>query len=719
MRYIRYILLLALVSCTANNALTDTSFALYYNGVSGISPGTVVNLTPSYHGDAPTDFEIVGARFEGQVFVTDCFTVDTATGVFRIVNSETLATGRYAVDIACTSAGKRHVFENAIEIHLMKPLPDHIKVEPSRMSIPLSDILGGEAELPKARIESDGSDHVVIKQFSIENIRRDGALVNECKDWFSLSQEGVFSVVPGNAAFIPGTYSFDFRLVTYIVGKDDDAGIFADALTVDVTSAPLALSYPVASARVERGYAATSPEPQLTGSLRGLRYAIKEVLPSNKPGISINETSGVLSFPATDAVSAGEDYMVSLTVSNEWGSNDFENVFNFSVIDYIHPVTILSYADMDEIISGLAFSHPVLQSDGDDVEFAFDSLPEGLYGLQINSSTGTVSCAAGVELVPGAYDVKVKASNVKSSVTASFALNVTANPYRFTYVRWGNNMGLTPVEEYGNQFRLTSGTIKVPIFESDIPAGQPVKFTIKNCTDNSQMSTGAAIDAATGELTLTYKGDQTADRSARTHASIITVTVGGNSEAAVTRKFPLFISHDGFIKGYKITYTPFAFRVNPRTGGRSVTPVVTREDGQPVNGFTLSYRRNVFFYNVGGPAEHMDGRAQDGTDRFMYGVWNKYYSARNLAVNSQSCAPVSWYADRNGEKGWLPYCACYNDPADLSLVVNPDKFSDENGYASGFVSGQMQFNYNNTDPVNTGGSECYPIIIWLDPSYNK
>lgn len=707
------------MACTARNINTDKSDSLYYSGISEICPGTSISVTPSWHGQTPSAFEITGILYEGNPFVSDCFSVDAESGVFQISNSEQLTVGHYSISIACSFGNSRKEFVNAIEIHLMKPVPDGIVVTPSILGIPLGDIISGDAELPQAVISSDGSDHVSIKQFGIANVRRDGVLVNDCKEWFSLSQEGIFSVVPGNAGFVPGTYSFDFRLTTYIVGQEDEAGLFMDALKVDVTSAPLALAYPVAVAKVERGYAATSSVPKMTGSLSGLHYAIKSVQPSNAPGITVNDASGVLTFPATNEVSVGDEYSVSLTVSNNWGSSDFDDVFTFRIIDFIRPITSLSYADIPELISGLAFSNPVKNCDGDEVEYAFVDLPGELEGLHIDSNTGTVSCEKGVELAPGSYQVKVSATNVKSSVTTSFALKVIANPFTFHYVRWGNNLGLTPVEEYGNQFRLESGTIKVPILESDIPQGVPVSFSIKNSTNNSQMNTGATIDANTGELTLTYKGDQTSNRSARTHASIITVKVGGNSEAAVTRYFPLFISHDGFINGYKITYTPFAIRVNPKTGGRSAAPVITKQDGGEVIGFTLSYRRNVFFYNVDGPAAHIDGRAQDGTDRLMYKVWSKYYSARNTVINTGSASPVSWYGDRNGERGWLAFTACYNDPSDLSLVVNPDKFSDENGYASGFVSGQMQFNINNIDPVSTGGYECYPFIIWLDPTYNK
>ena len=41
------------------------------------------------------------------------------------------------------------------------------------------------------------------------------------------------------------------------------------------------------------------------------------------------------------------------------------------------------------------------------------------------------------------------------------------------------------------------------------------------------------------------------------------------------------------------------------------------------------------------------------------------------------------------------------------------------GYGHGVVIGQMQCNVNNIDPVNSGGKDMFPVLIWLDPSYNK
>lgn len=706
-------------ACQAGETV-DTSFALYYNGISEISPGTSINVSPTWHGETPVSFEISGIKRNGKAYDTDCFSVDASTGLFSIHDSESLPTGKYQVGIACVSAGKRYVYDDALEIRIMKPVPDGIIVTPASLSTTLQEVLGAAESLPGAKIDTDGSNHVKIKSFAIAHVYRNGQPADELMDWFSVSPTGVFSIVTGTEELLPGLYAFDFQLTTYIVGKDDEEGLFKKALTLDITSAPLGLVYPAASVKVEKGYGGKSGEALVKGSLTSLRYSLKGVSPDNAVGITVDDATGVIRFPETDDVTIGDEYHVSVTATNVYGSADFDDVFSFVITAFISPVTKLSYDDVDGVISGLAFENPVTAVDGDDVEFSFVDLPQGLKGLQIDPVTGTVSCAKGLELEPGEYTVTVLVRNIKTEVTSTFALKVVPNPYKFTYVRWGNNLGLTPIEEYGNQFRIkeSDGTLVLPVVESDIPEGVPVKFKLTNKTNNSNMKTGATIDASSGDITIEYMGNQTANRSARTHFSIITVTVGGNSEAAVTKEFPLFISHEGFINGYKIEYTPFAFRVNPRSGGVSASPVITREDGSEVSGFTLSYRRNIYFYGLNDPL-HVDGRPGDGNDRFMYTVWTKYFSARNALTNTGSCSPVSYYGDRNGERGWLGLTACYINPDNLTMVVNPDKFSDDQGYASGMVVGTMQYNINNIDPVNTGGTEVFPLIIWLDPDYNR
>jgi hypothetical protein len=82
-------------------------------------------------------------------------------------------------------------------------------------------------------------------------------------------------------------------------------------------------------------------------------------------------------------------------------------------------------------------------------------------------------------------------------------------------------------------------------------------------------------------------------------------------------------------------------------------------------------------------------------------------------------AGSSCYGDKNGANGYLGLVGAYVEPETLQVVVNGDKFVDDYGYGHGVVIGQMQCNVNNIDPVNSGGKDMFPILIWLDPTYEK
>ena len=709
----------SMTSCNTEGLITDTSNSLFYSGVSEISPGTNINLNPTYHGSKPTDFSIIEIRRNGMPYETGCFIVDKETGLFSINGSAELPTGIYTIGIACSFDGVRMEFKDAITINMLKPIPEGIYLEPSDITVQLADIHGGTAELPTAQIATDGNRHVEIKKHLIANIYHNGVPANECKDWFDLNPtSGKLSIVAGNKSFEAGVYTFDFKLTTYMVGEADEEGLFSNALRIDVTSAPYGLSYNPTSVLIEKGYSGKSAKPEFKGSSDELVFTLKSVSPSNTIGITVDDATGVIRFPETSAVNDGDQFIVSVTATNKYGAKDFDNIFAFDVTDFIYPISELTYENIDEIITGVAFSNPVSKIVGDEVTFAFDNLPESLSALKIDPATGTVSCAKGAELPVGKHTINIYAKNIKSEIKTSFTINVVANPYKFTYVLWGNNMGLTPIEDYGNQFRIEKGDqpLVVKIAKTDIPAGVPVKFTLTNKTNLSAAPMGAKIDSNTGDITITSSHEK-GNNAIRTHVAVITVTVGGNSEAAVTKLIPLFVDQAGFRSGYRVEYTPFAIRVNPKTGGQSTAPVITKEDGGSFSGFTLDYRRNFYYYKFGGPEQHVEGKC--ATNTFLYAPWNKYFSALNKSVNTVAASPVSYYGDKNGERGTLGLTACYVQPGDLKLIVNPEKFSDDYGYADGCMVGTMQYNLNNVDPVNTGGTEIFPLIIWLDPSYTK
>lgn len=717
MKRLSILLLIALTACTGKMS-REEAFQLYYPSLTEICPGTGITLNPSWTGGSPEAFAISGIRFNGAGYDTPCFAVDEKTGVFSIAGSDDMPVGVYAVDINCSVGGTPYSFKDAIGITLMKSVPDGIKVTPATLEIKLTDIQDGKEGLPGAVIEPDGEGFVQIKRFLIQNVYKDGELANQCKMWFSLDEEsGAFSVKTGNADFAPGTYTFDFKLTTYKIGASDEVGIFKNALTLKVVSAPYNLVYNPAERKVEVGSPATSVVPTYLGTPQETVFSIKAVEPAGGPEITIDASTGVLSIQAPSADQIGNLYSVSVAVANAWGSADFDNAFAFRIINYINPVTTLSYADVSGKVSGRPFSNAPLTVDGDDVSFSFVDLPEALSKLTVETTTGTVSCAEGVEITPGEYTVKVMAQNVKASVTASFKLEIIANPNHFTYVRWGNNLGLTPISEYGNQFRVYqgSGRSTFPILESDIPEGRQVKYSLVRKTNSG--SWGAQI-RTNGEIWIQA---QNAGGTIRVHYAQIVVQVGADDdENKVTRIFPLFIDQSGFYKnGYKIEYTPFAIRINPKTGGTGPVPTIVDKENNPANHPTIDFRTNPFWYNLNGPAGHKEGRINTDQSTFLKCVWDKYYTAVGTLPNYGSYNPISWWL--NKDNGRLPLTGAYIDGSDLHLVVNADKFVDDYGYGDGVVDVICRFALDGKDPHSTdsGYCEANPLLIWLDPSAGK
>lgn len=710
------------VSCTEENS-TKEPFSVYWSGVTEISPSTNLNITPTYKGGTPADFAIESVTFDKVPYSTESFSIDPATGVFSISSTDGMPVGTYRVSVSCVSKGKSYRFDDAIVIEMMNPVPQGIVMEPASIVVKAADVMSqaDSVSLPTAAVTTDGS-HVSIKGYVISSVKLNGEASDEYKAWFSISKDGVVSITPGNADIIPGVYTFDFKLNTYIAGSNSEMGLFKNALSVNVTSAPMALSFSNPAVKVERGYASMSAEPAIKGSKEGLTFAIKSVSPDNAIGITINPATGAVSFPETDKTSIGDVYKVSISATNEYGTMDFDEVLTFTVINFIFPIEGFGYDAPEEVISGASIKIPAKLTAGDDVTYSFSELPAGLEGLKIDPATGLISCQKGTELTPGEYTVNVKATNIKGSETVTFTLKISPNPYKFTYVRWGNNLGLSPIEKYGNQFRIKAedGEITIPVLESDIPEGMPVEYTLKNKnTHSSNFPCGAKIDSESGTVTLKYEGGEDFSQS-RTHVVYITVKVGGKAETAVSKVFPFFIDQFGYCKaGYNVSYTPFAFRVNPRTGGRSAEPVVTNSKGASTNGFTLDFRRNLFYNNLYGPVEHGEGRLdQKRTECFLYAPAKKYFDARNVSVNTGSSDPFAYW--NNASRGTVNLTACYVDPETLQMVVNPEKFSDDYGYANGLMYGEMLCNINNTSPSGQNSDyRLFPIIIWFDPDYTE
>ncbi|MGN1212035.1 MAG: surface glycan-binding family protein, partial [Candidatus Cryptobacteroides sp.] len=189
-------LCLSVTSCTPEGLVDTSEFTLYYPGITDIGPSTNFTVSPTWHGEPPSDFAIYEVTLDGQNYQTDCFTIDGATGEFSISGSDNLPVGKYAISISCMSAGKTFQFANAITVNMLKKVPDGIYLDPSELKVKLDDIISGNS-LPTAKICTEGG-HISIKGYKIASVRREGALVSGWDKWFKVSTDGVFSFISGD-----------------------------------------------------------------------------------------------------------------------------------------------------------------------------------------------------------------------------------------------------------------------------------------------------------------------------------------------------------------------------------------------------------------------------------------------------------------------------------------------------------------------------------------
>lgn len=125
---------------------------------------------------------------------------------------------------------------------------------------------------------------------------------------------------------------------------------------------------------------------------------------------------------------------------------------------------------------------------------------------------------------------------------ASFKLNIKTNPYYFTYVHWGNNLNLSPAQNYASQYRVTSNnallSLSIPVAETDIPEGVEVEWTIDN---SSSSISGGSIDE---NGTITFTAGWT---NAKVLMILVKATTGKGTAGEITIKTPVFIHCSGAV----------------------------------------------------------------------------------------------------------------------------------------------------------------------------
>ena len=729
-------------SCKDTETVDTSGFQLHYTSMTDIAPSMsgYVIANPSYKGLPPSDFAITRITFgeEGEAYTGDSFQIDASSGSIEILNTDNLSVGVYRISVSCVSGGTTYSFPDIVEVNFLKPVPDGIVVEPSLLTADYNDILdaNSEAEMPTAQVTTDNSaEHITITGYAISNVRRRDVIYdNTANPLFAISETGEISIVKGHdeateTNLVPGVYTIDLKLNTRAADANSELGIYTDALQVNVISAPRGLSY--ADGYVEAGDGTsehpmrgfTSEAPVLRGSAEGANYAIVAV---KRNGVEDESAMAKLSSDAaTGIITIGDDhgfviddvYTVDVSVTNAYSAEGEvyvgEDALTVTVVDWVSAPISLSYGNVSAQRLIEFTASPEYEGGTTALVYSFDNLDESLADyLSIDSETGVISAAQMHEITPGDYTVVVKASNFVGEITGTMNLHVDEHPCYFTYIRYGNNLGLDETTE-ASQFRFHSlseiqsmGTI-APKTDFNPDGGATLTWS----SEAKFQSAGISIDRNTGVLTL----GTTEANFAREMPIIFVTATATLDDFSYSHVVPVFFHYAKEVNGITLEYTPFVFRTSPRLGGRSSVPVL---GGADASNFLIDYRRSPQYWNLNG--ERSDGTPHESgaiaDNQFLTNLWTTY------GAGTGSKDPMGFFRGTDIDRSNLSRKLGYVDNTSgssnkYSVVVNPNLWNDD-GWADGVFMMTMTFTVDgNINNVN-GGTEIRPIAIWLDKSLN-
>ncbi|MBU3853910.1 MAG: DUF4958 family protein [Candidatus Paraprevotella stercoravium] len=729
-------------SCKDTETVDTSGFQLHYTSMTDIAPSMsgYVIANPSYKGLPPSDFAITRITFgeEGEAYTGDSFQIDASSGSIEILNTDNLSVGVYRISVSCVSGGTTYSFPDIVEVNFLKPVPDGIVVEPNLLTADYNDILdaNSEAEMPTAQVTTDNSaEHITITGYAISNVRRGDVIYdNTANPLFAISETGEISIVKGHdeateTNLVPGVYTIDLKLNTRAADANSELGIYTDALQVNVISAPRGLSY--ADGYVEAGDGTsehpmrgfTSEAPVLRGSAEGANYAIVAVKrngvedESAMAKFSIDAATGIITIGDDHGFVIDDVYTVDVSVTNAYSAEGEvyvgEDALTITVVDWVSAPISLSYGNVSAQRLIEFTASPEYEGGTTALVYSFDNLDESLADyLSIDSETGVISAAQMHEITPGDYTVVVKASNFVGEITGTMNLHVDEHPCYFTYIRYGNNLGLDETTE-ASQFRFHSlseiqsmGTI-APKTDFNPDGGATLTWS----SEAKFQSAGISIDRNTGVLTL----GTTEANFAREMPIIFVTATATLDDFSYSHVVPVFFHYAKEVNGITLEYTPFVFRTSPRLGGRSSVPVL---GGADASNFLIDYRRSPQYWNLNG--ERSDGTPHESgaiaDNQFLTNLWTTY------GAGTGSKDPMGFFRGTDIDHSNLSRKLGYVDNTSgssnkYSVVVNPNLWNDD-GWADGVFMMTMTFTVDgNINNVN-GGTEIRPIAIWLDKSLN-
>lgn len=721
-------------SCDDTETTDSTKFIISYSGMTDIGPAMQgVISKPSYKGATPSNFAITHVTLNGNAFNDPCFSINEETGEISINSSKETPVGLYKISVSCMSNGSTFEFKDAVAVNFMKPVPDGITMEPASIIVKYGAIVdkGSEAELPTSQVKTDG-DHISIKGYKIANVRKEEESVdNTDSKLFAISTTGELSITKGDNGIALGTYVLDLKLITGSVSETDEEGIFENAIAITVVSEPRLLAYNPAEDNMEEeidGSKTTftsQQAPTIFGSTEEMSYSIKSVSPEEKKDkFEIDPQTGIITVAEGHGFKKGDKYEVTVNVANKYAPEgvDFPKAFTLNVVGYIVPVSNLEYEEEYSVVQtkqmpDISPKGTVL---GSDLRFTA-TIPEALKDyVTINEKTGILTTQNNAILPvtdkqDTEYVITVKASNSKNEATAIFKYKVIRNKYHIAYIRYGNNLDLTPAENYANQFRIKAdGTIaalndylKNIKPETGIDDDINVKWTIKGL----HQSGGTTIDS-NGIITL---AELTANKCGTVLVTASTTDPEGELSSTLT--VPVFFQWTGKDDGTELfEMTPFAIRANPETGDVLDQPKITLSDFNP-DKLVMDYRRSFNYYPITNEEGFVKGAPSEPT--FLGYVWRNYFG-NSSSYGSKD--PLSY--EKNLKGGLLDrnkVVACIAPTADKTtyeVVVNKTKWRNASGeYANGVLYGQITFSEDAATVSN--GRKRFPMVIWFDTKFKK
>jgi len=726
------------VSCTETETTDSSNFTLYYSGITDIGPSMDWSLkAPSYIGGEPYDFAITQITHEGEVYATESFIIDSATGIIKIQNTDALPTGIYSLNVSCFCNGNYYEFKDAVKVNMLLKVPDGVTVTPKEVIVKMDEENWMSAS---AQVTTEKDTHVSIIGYEIAENGN-----SPYWEYFTVSPTGKITIKTNyKDNIIPGEkYILSLKLTTKAGNH-----LYPDAVTFSAISKPRKLTYNPRFKEAEKNMAFESDLPSITGSKEELKYAIKSVTPHTN-AFTIDESTGVIRLEKENSLDVSQTpYVIDITVSNLYGSSDFSEAYSVKIVPFIVPIVpgSLQY-EPAEIFEGVNLTQSHTNDFvGTSVTFGFaeDNTDEIKAQIEkehisIDASTGDITVTESLVLAPATYDIKVKATNTKEPIgEATFKLKIKANPNKFTFVSYGTNLehpmpaegseintkqAREQNEDNRNQFRFVNRTNfqdKYPIMKSDLPEGATKKFEIiKTYPEDAGKFAATSINETSGEISLGQ--DPFTKKTFEGGVLIIKVTTSGQDAPAISKTIPVFfVTPKKDPSNETLISTPIVIKANPRTGNTniSIDHKVIGWNSKIFNGykdmsqFILDYSADHAFYNFSENLNHVSGKVDANTKSLMYQIWQRY----KKGIGASDRTPMSYYIDQSN----LANKPAYINPSNYQVVINPGKWIGDDGkYVNGAVMAQIKYRTDGKTDENSvkDGIGVFSFFIWFDENF--